>query len=272
LPGSNFLAFYDGSNPNNPEPPNGNSFYDNGHGTACAGIIAATQNNGIGISGVAPNCKIMPVRNSGLTNIPVSDIARSVWFADSNGAKVLSCSWGFPSSDPNFIPSIVTAIRNAINHGKIVIFAAGNQTDRVNNNYVMFPANAGVKGMLTVGASDRYDTVTQSFTGRFTGTSAATPMVAGTAALMLSVNSCLSPASVKDILEQTADKPGGYNYQYNSFKKGHSKELGYGRINAWQAVKAAQEMKKTTLDLYIKDSPKDLGVNSYYANDNSPDI
>ncbi len=98
-----------------------------------------------------------------------------------------------------------------------------------------------------------------SFTGRFSGTSAATPMVAGVAALVLSVNPCLSNLMVKDILLSTADKVGGYNYNWNSAKPGHSKELGYGRVNAYNAVKAAQVLQADSFDLYIKDVVKDFG-------------
>ncbi|MDZ4846156.1 MAG: S8 family serine peptidase [Chitinophagales bacterium] len=71
----------------------------------------------------------------------------------------------------------------------------------------------------------------------FQKTSAASPIVAGTAALVLSKNLNLSWQEVKTRLQNSADKTGGsYNYNYDSNKPGHSIEMGYGRVNAEQAV------------------------------------
>lgn len=95
------------------------------------------------------------------------------------------------------------------------------------------------------------------------GTSFAAPMVSATAALMLSVNSCLYPPQVRDILVNTADKVHPQtvaNYFWNPATPGHSKEAGYGRLNTKKAVVAAQEMYKQSLDLYIKDIPTDFGA------------
>lgn len=70
-----------------------------------------------------------------------------------------------------------------------------------------------------------------SYTGRFGGTSAACPQIAGIAALMLSINPNLSPQQVFDIITSGADKVGGYSYS-----NGRSNELGFGRVNARNAV------------------------------------
>jgi hypothetical protein len=91
------------------------------------------------------------------------------------------------------------------------------------------------------------------------GTSYSAPIVSGVIALMLSVNPCLTPEQVKDILKQTADKVGGYNYEWNPENLGHSKELGYGRINAYEAVLMAQQTG-SAYDLMVKDSPEDTGA------------
>jgi serine protease len=99
-----------------------------------------------------------------------------------------------------------------------------------------------------------------AYTGRFTGISAATPMVAGVAALVLSVNPCLTNTQVRDILLHTADKVGGYDYDWSITKPGHSKEMGYGKVNAHKAVLVAQAMSSSTLDLIIKDVPNDFGA------------
>ena len=76
---------------------------------------------------------------------------------------------------------------------------------------------------------------------------------------MYSVNPCLTQDQVKNILKDTAEKVGGYNYQWNPDNLGQSLELGYGRINAFLAVQAAQGLNPYNLDLMIKDSSDDVG-------------
>jgi subtilisin family serine protease len=102
-----------------------------------------------------------------------------------------------------------------------------------------------------------------AYTGRFGGTSAAAPIVSGIAALMLSVNPNLTPEKVKSIILHTADKVGDYNYNWNPERPGHSKEMGYGRVNAYNAVLGA------TIDLYTEDTPGDEGVE---PNENTEDL
>jgi len=152
LNGSNFG---DGD-PNNPSPT-----LDNNHGNACAGIIAATQNNNIGISGIASNCRIMPIRTQ---NAGAEATAAAILFASQNGAHILSCSWGYNSTNPNFLPVIRTAIENVASNGRnylgcIVVFSASNTADHIHgsNGQIRFPSNVDVPGVLTVGASDRND-------------------------------------------------------------------------------------------------------------------
>tara|TARA_R110002096_G_scaffold434606_1_gene656863 strand:+ start:2724 stop:5210 length:2487 start_codon:yes stop_codon:yes gene_type:complete len=157
LNGSNFG---DG-NPNNPSPT-GNS----NHGNGCAGIIAATQNNNQGVSGIAPNCQVMPIRifNTNDTGITPQRLADAIVFAVDNGADIISNSWGYSSSNPNLQPVIRDAIIYATTQGRnnlgcVVVFSAGNTANHVlgNNGIVNFPSNVNVAGVLTVGASDRFD-------------------------------------------------------------------------------------------------------------------
>jgi hypothetical protein len=155
LNGSNFSTAIPGNDPS----PVG----DGNHGNACSGIIAATRNNSEGIAGVAPKCKIMPVK---VLNPSASDanIANAITFAKTNGAHILSNSWGYGTSNSNYVPAIVTAIQDAVTNGRgglgcVVVFAAGNTADHAggNNGFVTFPGNVNIAGVLTVGASDRYD-------------------------------------------------------------------------------------------------------------------
>lgn len=307
--GSNFAHLFDGTNNPNDPSPTVSSSTGNNHGNACAGIVGATQDNNEGISGIAPLCKIMPIK------IPFGTVAASVYadainFAVTNNADIISNSWGYSSSNPNLHPVIVSAINNAINNNKIVVFAAGNTANKVGGNvgYVTFPGNAAIPNLITVGASDRNNNQANyspkgsdleivapshsgynsqikgesfnvwtidipgsnlgynswkdlnsvlpvwqetlpnagvnftSYTGRMGGTSAATPMIAGVLALMKSINSCLSVSQMKNILQSSADKIGGFNYNWNPSLPGHSLELGYGKVNAYKAVQMAQSM------------------------------
>lgn len=107
-------------------------------------------------------------------------------------------------------------------------------------------ANLGEKGIFTVdrrgklgynsGIATKGDSA-GDYTNRFGGTSSATPLVAGIAALMLSVNPNLTPNEIRDCLQRTAVKIGS-GYDVN----GHSVMFGYGRVNAFSAVKAAQAL------------------------------
>lgn len=304
--GSNFAAPYDGTDENDPSPTlNGN------HGNACAGIVAASQDNNIGVTGIAPEVTIMPIRIP-FGAIPSSVYVEAVEFAWEEGADVLSNSWGYSSSDPNAIPALVDAFEDAATLGRgglgaVVAIASGNKANHVNGNsgYITFPGCIDVDGVLTVGASDRYDAQANysgtsntassnnqiidivapshkayvcqistenfeiwtmdipgstgynphaggtcmpaageqlpstgadpfAFTGRMGGTSASTPLVAGIAALALSLDNSLTQLAIFDLLTSTADDVGGYSYT-NSW----CNEIGHGRANAFNAVSNA---------------------------------
>jgi subtilisin family serine protease len=79
------------------------------------------------------------------------------------------------------------------------------------------------------------------YTDNFGGTSSACPGVAGTAALILSVNPELTWQQVREILKETSEKIDAENGQYDP--QGHSKFYGYGKVNAEKAVKRALEIK-----------------------------
>ena len=105
----------------------------------------------------------------------------------------------------------------------------------------------------------------------------AAPHVAGIAALILSVNPCLTLQQVTNIIENTCQKVGGYNYAtiVGRFNGLWNNEMGYGLVDAYAAVlMAQQQLNPTNPDLYIADSNTDFGVepsNAVIAW-NSPDI
>jgi subtilisin family serine protease len=115
----------------------------------------------------------------------------------------------------------------------------------------------------------------------FNGTSSACPHVAGVAALILSVNPNLTGQQVRNIIEQTAQKvrqgtgSGQYNYQTNSAHPNGTwhEQMGYGLVDAYEAVLAAQATLPHS-DLLIRDEPYDNGTEPYPFNIDyqSPDI
>ena len=109
------------------------------HGTHCAGIIGAKQNNGIGISGIAPEVQLMDIScNIDSTVVTDQQIANGFSWAWQKGADVISCSWGFAETDV-----IDEAINDALSLGRsekgcVIVFASGNKGDSI----VSYPARA----------------------------------------------------------------------------------------------------------------------------------
>lgn len=268
------------------------------HGTPSAGIIAALKDNSIGVSGISPLSKLMDVSNS-LASIPNSRIMRGagINWAWQNGADIISNSWGSSVMYDEITNAIQNAIQNGRNgKGTVVVFASGNS-----NGAVSYPANINpniiVVGAIS-NCADRkkpnscdgetwwgsnygsqldlvapgvlnYSTdisgpvgySNNNYTTNFNGTSSACPHVAGVAALVLAVNPCLTGQQVRDILEQTAQKIGGYSYTTTVGRPNGTwhNEMGYGLVNAHAAVQMAQSMGSPTLDLLVKDGIDDIG-------------
>lgn len=238
------------------------------HGTSCAGIAVANGNNGKGVSGVAPGCRFMPVRMLGEETDSAEAAAYS--HAKNNGAQILSCSYNFTNDGSGFIPLpdvVYAAIDDAASTGRggkgcVIIFAAGNDTSSSEfSGYNLHPkvivvgatTNQGVKSdysnfgpsidvcapggpdagdMMTVDRTGAAGYSSSSYTSSFNGTSAATPVVAGVAALLLSNEPNLTRLQVRQRLIDSADFIGGVTYDSN----GHHDWYGYGRVNAWKAL------------------------------------
>lgn len=205
---------------NNNMPMDGKS-----HGTHLAGIIAA-ENNGWGITGVAYNAKIMPIRildqNGNIHS--VNDLVKGIQYAVDNGANIINMSIGHKSFSS---PEVQNALQYAESKGVLSVMSAGNENAQ---NGVGYPAAYADKWGIAVGAIDNNGMMTDFSNhagslpvnyvlapGQYVdssipnngfslkdGTSMAAPYVAGIAALILSANPTLTPDQLKKIILQTA--------------------------------------------------------------------
>jgi serine protease len=120
-----------------------------GHGTFVAGTIAESTNNGVGLTGLAYNASIMPVRvlnRDGWGD--AATIAQGIRYAVSHGAQVINLSLEFdPSVTAGDIPTLVSAVRFAHRHGAVVVAASGNEGSR----RIAYPAAA--PAVISVGAT-----------------------------------------------------------------------------------------------------------------------
>ena len=217
-----------GSGDKNPNPDAGAPHAE--HGTHVAGIIAAAA-NGVGTVGVAPGAKIMALKVANSSGgISGSAVAAAINYARANGAKVINMSIGTaPGTSRTSISSIETATNAATAAGVVVVVGAGNNTLDITTTTV-WPAGLSVynTGVITAGASTNSDTlasfsntgapislvapgwwimstVLDSSWGYLSGTSMASPYVAGSAAVVVSSGRVTAPAEVRSRLVATAD-------------------------------------------------------------------
>ncbi len=213
---------------------------DYGHGTHVAGIAAARINNGVGIAGVAGQVTIMPVDVFGGGIGTYEDLIRAIIYAADNGAHVINMSLGASS----YSRGEEMAVNYAVERGVVVVAAAGN-TGRESYHYPA--AHPNVIAVAATTADDYlasfstrgefvdvaapgyriYSTLRNNGYGTMSGTSMASPHVAGLAALILSRNPGLTPAEVRQLIESTATDLG---------PTGRDIYFGHGRINAALAL------------------------------------
>ena len=210
------------------------------HGTHVAGTVAARTNNGAGVAGVAYNAKVVPVRVLGKCGGYTSDIADAITWSsggsvsgapsNANKARVLNLSLGGGGACDS---TTQNAINGARSRGAVVVVAAGNDAVNVSNaspancsgvvavaatgrtggrasysNYgtlvdVAAPGGDGANGVLSTLNTGTGAPASDSYAA-YQGTSMATPHVAGVAALMLALNTNLTPDDIESKLKSTA--------------------------------------------------------------------
>jgi thermitase len=226
-----------------------------GHGTHCAGIAAAATNNDVGIAGMCPKCSILSVKvlddqGSGY----MSDVASGITYAASHGARVISLSLGGSGHSD----TMRSALQYAISKSVLPVCAMGNSSSSSNtpepaywhdclsviatdqNGAKASFSNLGMKadvaapGVAILSTMPTYPvTLTTSYGygtnyDALSGTSMATPMVAGIAGLVLSQNPSLTPTQVAGIL--MASSGDGFSWNPNQ---------AFGVVNASKAVASA---------------------------------
>ena len=213
----------------------------NGHGTAVAGVAAASTNNGMGVAGVAGQARIMPVRIADANAYAYySTIAQGITYAADHGARIANCSYGGVAGSA----AIQSAAQYMKSKGGLVFVSAGN--NGVDEN--ILPTTT----MIAVSATDETDnrtswssygnfvslaapgiTYTTSRGGNYDqwmGTSFSSPLAAGVAALMMAAKPSLDSPQVEKLMFSTAVDIGA---------AGRDIYYGYGRVDASAAVKAA---------------------------------
>ena len=246
------------------------------HGTFCAGIIGATQNNSIGIDGISNNVLLMSLRAVPNGDEYDKDIALAIRYAVDNGAKVINMSFGKAHTANKSM--VDDAFKYAEENGVLLVHAAGNDNKNIDttNN---FPSdklldNSKVTNLICVGASTYHtkkklpagfsnfgnenvdlfapgqDIVSTDVGNTYQvsqGTSFAAPVVSGVAALVWSYYPDLTVAQLKEILLKSATNKGKKKVRIpGSKKKVRFKELSVsdGVVNTYNALKLAEEMSK----------------------------
>jgi PKD repeat protein len=224
-------------NDNNPNPPNTNF----SHGTHVAGIAGARSNNGTGIASIGYSISILPVKSTTQAQV-VTHAYEGVVYAADLRAHIINCSWGgggFSNTEQNII-------NYATNKGCFVIAASGNNgtstvfypagyanvisvANTTSNDAKASSSNFGTWIDISAPGSSIRSTVPNNAYQSFSGTSMASPLVAGLCGLMLSHHPSMTRSQLEQCLLSTADNINTQNPVYIN-------QLGSGRINARQAM------------------------------------
>ena len=254
------------------------------HGTFCAGMVGARRGNGQGGVGAAPDCELMLLACLNDQVGTQTTLARCVAYAadpstepaapPTDGADIIVSSLGPNGADWALTTTLQLAIERAATGGRqgrgcAIFWAASNGNVDVLKDHVV--SHADVIAVVRSTHDDREDNAAHGSEveliapgvnvfstrsgdryGTSTGTSFAAPCTAGCAALALSANPALTRDELRLIMRDTADQIGGVVYDGT----GHNDDYGFGRPNAWNAVRsAARRIQLSTPAVVFDDVP-----------------
>lgn len=221
---------------------------DTGHGTMVAGIIAAKTDNAVGVAGLAPQAKIMPVKIfDGSGNTTDTNIVNGITWAVNNGANVINMSFG---SLGHVNSAVRDTIEWAFGQGVILVAGAGNENSSTNEYPAAYPqvisvgatdsndnraafSNYGSTISVVAPGVDIYSTTWMSNANPNStysydsGTSFSCPQVAAAAALLKSKYPAITPGQAKYVIEKTARDIG---------VAGRDDQFGWGVLNMAAAL------------------------------------
>lgn len=255
---------------------------DPSHGTHVAGIVAAERDNKIGIDGVAANTRIMAIRAVPNGDERDKDVANAIRYAVDNGADIINMSFGKSYSPHKEV--VDQAIKYADDNGVIMVHGAGNEAKNTDQN-ASFPTDT-FSGLLSdstatlwlgVGATtwrpneefvanfsnygnktvdlfapgvDIYSTMPENKYKFQEGTSMASPVVAGAAALIMAYYPDLSPRQIRELIlnnvahypDQKVRVPHEGNPDESEMKPFRDLSVSDGVVNIYEALQAAEEL------------------------------
>ena len=234
---------------------------DHAHGTHCAGVIGARGNDGVGVTGVNWNVSLVGLKFlSGSGSGTLEDAVKAIEYGTSLGVSLTSNSWG----GGGFSQTMMDAIKSANDHGILFIAAAGNSSSN-NDTTPSYPASYEVDNVISVAASDNKDqmayfsnngvrsvhvaapgvdiwsSVPGSKYEKMSGTSMATPHVAGLAALIKSTIPDGTASQVKARILSGVDRS---EYWASRVSSG-------GRINALNSLEVDSVPPSEIADLSV---------------------
>lgn len=232
-----------------------------GHGTHVAGIACAVTDNGTGVAGASWNARFMPV----CVAHPSVDNAiaygyRGILYAVDAGADIINCSWGGPGNPSYFEREV---IEYAHEQGAVLVAAAGNNGSDIpfypaayprvlavanlaNNDQKILSSNFGTWVDVSAQGTNIHSTYLNGTYADLNGTSMASPHVAAVCALVKSKWPAFSADQIRERVRVTCDNIDAVN-------PGFPGELGFGRINATQALQ--KQTPAIRIDQIVVDTP-----------------
>ncbi len=246
--GVNFQNNDDGNNDPSPNP----AFETWRHGTFVTGLAGAVTDNRVGIAGAAWNADIMHINAGCDDSEKICHGYEGVLYAAANGAHIINASWGSIQRSRGAVNFVKQSIDLATDMGSLIVNSVGNQGRIIDEGYPNYPSVH--PRVLSVGATENQSRTLADFSNygnimivfapgvrvittgpdneyyHVSGTSMASPLVSGVAALVKTRYPNMSPDLLREYIRVTAENIDAENSFY-------ANQLGGGFVNAFTAVR-----------------------------------